>query len=336
MAVSLWASANAADPTEFPSPIEGLKIEQTKIPKKCPIKSMEKDHVEIHYTTKIAKSSSTGKPGQKIDTSRDAAGLNDPLSFQLGSGRVIKGWDMGVRDMCEGEIRVLTIDAENAYGDEGSSQKNSDGDEIEIPANATLRIEAEMIKIIRLQKETKFKPATCDKKAAPGDTLKVHYSLWIHPTSMSGDKGKFVESSRDDNDPMEFVLGAGRVIPGWDQGLEGVCEGEKIEIIAPPEFAYQEKGSGEKIPPMATLHFEVELVEVKDTNMFGQMDTNKDGKISLDELAVFMQRTQNLKDKEIVKKIFEGEDKNMDGFIDWDEAPFPKGEKPSGKKTDEL
>jgi len=322
------------DAPEVKSEIEGLKIEVKKLPKKCLIKSSSelRDFVEMHYTTKIAKSSKTGKPGAKVDTSRDPSGLNDPLSFQLNSGRVIKGWDYGVRDMCEGEVRILTVEPENGYGDEPYSQKNADDESVEVPANATLRMEVEMIKVIRLQKSTTFKPKVCKRMAQGGDSLKVAYTLWIHPTSISGNKGELVESSKDDGaGPMTFILGAGRVIPGWDQGMEGVCVGEKIELVVPPEFGYREKGQGEKILPLATLHFEVELLSAEETNMFAQMDTDGDGKVDEKELGVFMQKTQGLKDPEIVKKIFEGEDKNMDGFIDWDEAPFPKGDRPAEK-----
>jgi len=304
-------------------------IKVTKRPDECTLKAMHNDFVEVHYTTEIAPSSQAGTPGKKIDTSRDADGLTDPLSFQIGSQRVIPGWDHGVREMCEGEIRQLTIPPQHGYGDEPYEQKNSDGDNVKIPPGSTLRIEAELVKIIRLQKETKFKPEKC-KRAVEGATLKVHYTLWIHPTSLSGEKGSLVESSRDNNgEPMEFLLGGGRVIPAWDQGLKDVCEGEKLELIVPPEFGYGEKGQGNKIEPMATLHFEVELLEVIEKNMFQEMDSNNDGKINLAELGVYMKKNQGLDDAAVHKEIFDGEDHNKDGFIDWDEAPFPKGERPA-------
>jgi FKBP-type peptidyl-prolyl cis-trans isomerase len=330
---ALWTRVVAE---EYESPeFKGLMIDVTKRPSKCPLKAMKKDFVEVHYTTSIAKSSKSGKSGKKIDTSRDADGMNDPLSFQIGSDRVIPGWDHAMRDMCEGEVRVITIPPEHAYGEDGYSHKNADGEEVEIPADATLRLEAELIKIIRLQKEMKVSTKKCEVKSKPGDTVKVHYTLWIHPTSISGDKGAKVESSHDST-PMEFILGAGRVIPGWDQAMEGVCKGEKLELVVPPEFGYGTKGQEPKIPPMATLHFEIEILEVIETNMFKQMDSNNDSKIDIEELGVYMKNNQGLDDPEVVKQIFEGEDKNKDGFIDWDEAPFPKGERPGGSKTEEL
>jgi len=333
----IWAAAYAL---ETKSPLEGLSIKVIKEAKECNLKSMEKDFVEMHYVTKIAESSKTGKLGQQVDQSRDEDGMNDPLSFQLGSSRVVDGWDKGVRDMCEGEIRLLTIPPEHAYGDEGLSKQkskfaDSDNAEIEIPSGATIAIEAELIRIIRLQEETTVKAKSCKRQAEIGDMLKVHYTLWIHPTSLSGEKGERVESSHDSS-PMEFQLGAGRVIPGWDQALEGTCAGEELELIVPPEFAYGEKGSGQTVPPMATLWFKVEVLEVTETNLFQQIDANNDHKISVEELGTWMEKAQGEKDPEVIKSIFDGEDKNKDGFIDWDEAPFPKGEKPQSDKTSEL
>lgn len=332
---ALWTHRALADAAVESSELEGLMIEVVKPPKKCDLKSMAKDFVEIHFTTKIAKSSKSGTPGKKVDTSRDEDGLNDPLSFQIDGHQVIPGWNAGVRDMCEGEVRVLTIPPEHAYGEDGYKQQNSDGDHVDIPPGATLRIESELMKIIRLQKEVTSKPKTCKKSAALGDTVKVHYTLWIHPTSISGDKGSMVESSREpQEEPMKFRLGAGQVIPGWDQGLLDTCEGESLELIVPPEFAYREKGQGDKIPPLATLHFKVEVLEVVEENMFQEMDKNSDGKIESEELASFLKKGNPGIGAEQVTEIFESEDGNKDGVIDWDEAHFPKGERPSGNKQE--
>jgi len=340
LGIALWIHVRAAAAgEEYESPdLKGLMIEVTKLPENCPMKSRilpVKDYVEVHYTTSIAQSSKTGVPGKKLDTSRDADNMNDPLSFQVGSRRVVPGFDHGVRDMCEGEIRGITIPPEHAYGEDGYEQKNSDGDPVSIPANATIRIDAELIKIIRLEKDSQFMPEKCEKKAVIGNTLKVHYTLYIHKTSISGTKGKKLESSREGKNAgvFDFVLGAQKVIPGWDQALVGVCEGEKMELVVPPEFGYGTRGSPSgNVPPLATLRFELEVVEVVKNNMFEEMDTNADGKIDLDELGAFMKKKQGLKDLEIVKKIMDGEDKNKDGFIDWDEAPFPKGDKPPTKE----
>lgn len=92
-------------------------------------------------------------------------------------------------------------------------------------------------------------------KAVPHSKVKVHYSGWLE------DGTKF-DSSIDRGEPLEFTLGAGQVIPGWDLGIEGMKPGGKRELIIPPQFAYGRSGAGGIIPPNATLKFEVELVSV--------------------------------------------------------------------------
>lgn len=88
------------------------------------------------------------------------------------------------------------------------------------------------------------------------DTLVVNYT----GTLLDGTK---FDSSLDRGEPISFVLGAGRVIAGWDQGLLGMKVGEKRKLTIAPELAYGESGYPGVIPPNATLIFEVELVEIK-------------------------------------------------------------------------
>ena len=94
------------------------------------------------------------------------------------------------------------------------------------------------------------------QSAQSGDDVVVHYVGWLT-------NGQQFDSSRARRDPLDFALGAGDVIKGWDQGIEGMRTGGKRKLTIPAELAYGDKGCGGVIPPDATLVFEVELLEVK-------------------------------------------------------------------------
>ena len=92
--------------------------------------------------------------------------------------------------------------------------------------------------------------------ASAGATAVVHYTGWL----LDGTK---FDSSRDRDVPLEFVIGRGQVIAGWDEGVVTMNVGGKRELIIPPNLAYGDQGAGGVIPPGATLKFEVELLELK-------------------------------------------------------------------------
>lgn len=96
-------------------------------------------------------------------------------------------------------------------------------------------------------------------EAVHGTTVHVHYTGWLYE---DGKRGKKFDSSVDRGKPFSFQLGAGQVIQGWDEGVQGMKVGGKRELIIPAALGYGARGAGGAIPPNATLDFEVELLRV--------------------------------------------------------------------------
>jgi len=99
-------------------------------------------------------------------------------------------------------------------------------------------------------------------EAVKGKAVVVHYTGWLYDP-VTSQKGAKFDSSRDRNEPFVFPLGQGRVIRGWDEGVQGMKVGGQRTLIIPPDMGYGERGAGGVIPPNATLIFDVELIEVK-------------------------------------------------------------------------
>jgi FKBP-type peptidyl-prolyl cis-trans isomerase FkpA len=98
------------------------------------------------------------------------------------------------------------------------------------------------------------------EEAKAGQNVTVHYTGWLR--NDDGTKGPKFDSSKDRNDPFEFALGAGMVIRGWDEGVQGMKIGGTRQLIIPADLGYGSRGAGGVIPPNATLIFDVELLGV--------------------------------------------------------------------------
>ncbi|XP_061382317.1 FK506-binding protein 2 isoform X1 [Danaus plexippus] len=124
LAVLALAGATFAGPE-----VTELKVEVVSVPEGCTVKSKQGDMLTMHYT-------GTLENGHKFDSSYDR---DQPFTFQLGVGQVIKGWDQGLVDMCVGEKRKLVIPSSLGYGDRGAGNV--------IPGGATLFFDVELINI---------------------------------------------------------------------------------------------------------------------------------------------------------------------------------------------
>ena len=219
-----------------------LKIEEIVVGEGDEVK--DGDGVSVHYTGCL-------EDGTKFDSSLDRG---EPIEFPLGGGMVIPGWEQGIRGMRVGGKRKLVIPPELAYGEDGAGDV--------IPPNAVLVFDVEVVGARSNQYpeegdlEIEELEAGTGAEAVPGDTVSVHYTGWLE------DGTKF-DSSLDRGEPIEFPLGVGYVIPGWDQGLVGMKEGGRRRLTIPSHLAYGANGAGGVIPPFATLVFEVNLVRVQ-------------------------------------------------------------------------
>ena len=97
-------------------------------------------------------------------------------------------------------------------------------------------------------------------EAKAGAHVTVHYTGWLR--NDDGTQGAKFDSSKDRNDPFQFPLGAGHVIRGWDEGVQGMKVGGQRRLTIPASLGYGARGAGGVIPPNATLIFDVELLAV--------------------------------------------------------------------------
>ncbi|XP_015926487.1 uncharacterized protein [Parasteatoda tepidariorum] len=179
--------------------------------------------------------------------------------------------------------------------------------------------------------EVTQKAEKCDRKSKKGDLLSMHYRGSL-------DDGKEFDSSFERNEPFRFQLGIGQVIKGWDQGLVDMCPGEKRKLTIPPHLGYGDAGAGDRIPPKATLIFEVELLDIEDgpapVNVFKEIDLDEDNQLSREEISDYLKKQipeaeaagmHDLPESDkLVEDIFQHEDKDRNGFISHEEFSGPK------------
>ncbi|KIJ49421.1 hypothetical protein M422DRAFT_246511 [Sphaerobolus stellatus SS14] len=121
----------------------------------------------------------------------------------------------------------------------------------------TAAVASEVEQPTELNIEVLHTPETCEQKAGKGDKISVHY------TGTLFSNGNKFDSSVDRGQPFGLTLGVGQVIPGWDEGLQGMCLNEKRKLTIPSNKAYGSRGFGSIIPANSALVFEVELLGVE-------------------------------------------------------------------------
>lgn len=98
-----------------------------------------------------------------------------------------------------------------------------------------------------------------------GQVAVVQYTGWLYDPTAPEQKGTKFDSSRDRGEPFKFTIGAGEVIRGWDEGVQGMQPGGQRRLVIPSDLAYGDPGKG-PIPPGATLVFDVELLKIDEPN----------------------------------------------------------------------
>ena len=222
------------------------------------IEAVKGGEVEVHYTGYLT-------DGAIFDSSLPR---KRPFTFELGAGRVIKGWDEGVVGMKVGGKRKLVIPSKLGYADRRAGK---------IPPNSTLIFTIELLSVTPPlpppQPLTAFegKPlaarkieknlVVADYKIGDGPEAKATDTVSVHYRGTLKDGTEF-DSSLARPKPLVFVLGSGRVIKGWDLGIAGMKVGGLRKLTIPADLAYGERARG-KIPANADLTFTVELMAVK-------------------------------------------------------------------------
>ncbi len=212
--------------------------------------------VRIHYTVWL-------EDGTKLDSSLDR---DQPLVVPVGNDQLLPGWDEGLATMNVGGHRQLVLPPELAFGAQSPGGN--------VPDNATLIIEVELLELLAQGPD---EPPEVDEdeftetesglryydvregdglQSETGQTVLVHYTGWL-------EDGTRFDSSYSRGEPLPFVLGAGNIIPGWEEGVAGMNVGGQRLLVIPAELAYGETGFGDIIPPNETLTFLVELVEIR-------------------------------------------------------------------------
>ncbi|XP_039729421.1 peptidyl-prolyl cis-trans isomerase FKBP10 isoform X1 [Pteropus medius] len=233
-------------------PLEDVVIERYHIPRACPREVQMGDFVRYHYN-------GTFEDGKKFDSSYDRS---TSVAIVVGVGRLITGMDRGLMGMCVNERRRLIVPPHLGYGSIGVAGL--------IPPDATLYFDVVLLDVWNqadtVQVSTLLRPPHCPRMVQESDFVRYHYNGTLLD-------GTAFDTSYSKGGTYDTYVGSGWLIKGMDQGLLGMCPGERRKIIIPPFLAYGEKGYGTVIPPQASLVFHVLLIDVHNPKDTVQLET---------------------------------------------------------------
>lgn len=146
----------------------------------------------------------------------------------------------------------------------GNGNKNVESNEVKQHNNQPEKEQGPIVKTLPSGLKYEILTAAPEHAATPtkGKPVTVHYTGWLADENGQAQLDKKFDSSVDRGQPFTFVLGVGRVIQGWDEGVKDMKVGEKRRLIIPAHLGYGARGAGHMIPGNATLVFDVELLNV--------------------------------------------------------------------------
>ncbi|XP_048102876.1 LOW QUALITY PROTEIN: peptidyl-prolyl cis-trans isomerase FKBP10-like [Alosa alosa] len=305
-------------------------------PELCSRKSVSGDYIRYHYN-------GTLQDGTLFDSSYQR---NSTYNTYIGMGFVILGMDKALQGVCVGEKKKVTIPPHLAYGEKGLEGM--------IPGSAVLIFNIHVIDFHNpndtVNIQVTHKPQVCNQTTEVNDLIQYRYNCSLMDDTL-------LYTSDSHNLPPRTQLGGGKIIQGLDDGLQGMCVGEKRVVIVPPHLGHGESGAAE-VPSSAVLLFELELLELQKgipdgylfvwlgdspDPLFPAMDLNKDQEVPLEEFTEFIQSQitegkgrmrPGIDGEVVIKDMFVNQDRNKDGKITAEELKLKSDEDPP--KHEEL
>ncbi|XP_056152902.1 peptidyl-prolyl cis-trans isomerase FKBP10 [Lampris incognitus] len=303
------------------NPKDNITVEDQIVSESCKRRSVVGDYVRYHYN-------GTFLNGVTFDTSYQR---NSTYNTYIGMGYVIAGMDQALLGVCVGERRRVIIPPHLAYGEQGAGK--------DIPASAVLVFDMHIIDFHNpkdpVEIQVTFRPEVCNETSDVNDLIEYHYNCSLMD-------GTLLFSSGHYDNMQEAVLGADKVIDGLDEGLRGMCVGEKRVITVPPHLGHGERGAP-GVPGSAVLVFELELVSFQrgvppgylfvwlddvPADLFEALDVDKNQQVPLEEFGEFIKRQlaegkgrmkPGMAPEAVIADMFNNQDRNKDGIITPDE-----------------